>query len=141
MNQRIVYHFIWGPMRSKPCLTGRAAERLRQLLLEKAERLGIELEEVRILPDRVYVAVAAPPVLSPHRIVSQFKAHSSHCLRHEFQEMTRIPTLWTRAYMVLAGEHITPDDVLAAYEAALPPRRRPGRPRSCNVRETKGPER
>jgi len=133
MEQRIVYHFIWGPMRSKPCLVGQAAERLGDLLREKARGLEFELEDVRILPDRVYVAVAAPPVLSPHRIVCQFKAHSSHCLRHEFQEMTRIPTLWTRAYLVLAGDRITPDDVLAAYEAALPPKRRPGRPRSCDV--------
>jgi putative transposase len=132
MEQRIVYHFIWSPMRSKPCLTGRAAERLRDLIREKAEEMLLTLEDIQILPDRVYVAVAAPPILSPHRIVCQFKAHSSRCLRHEFQEMTKIPTLWTRAYLVRAGEHITPDQVLAAYEAALPPRRRPGRPRSCS---------
>lgn len=131
MEQRIVYHFTWGPMRSKPCLTGEAAERLRELIREKAAELPVTLEDVRILPDRVYVALAAPPILSPHRIVCQLKAHSSRCLRHEFQEMTRIPTLWTRAYLVLAGDQLTPDQVLAAYDAALPPKRRPGRPRSC----------
>jgi putative transposase len=135
MEQRIIYHFVWSPMRSKACLTGEAAARLRELISEKARSLELSLEELRILPDRVYVSVAAPPVLSPHRIVCQFKAHSSHCLRHEFQEMTRIPTLWTRAYFVLAGEQISPDQVLAAYSAALPPRRRPGRPRSCEGRE------
>lgn len=131
MERRIVYHFVWGPMRSKPCLTGEAADRLYDLIREKADALGVDLEDVRILADRVYVAVAAPPILSPHRIVCQLKAHSSHCLRHEFQEMTRIPTLWTRAYLVLAGEQISPEQVLAAYQAALPARRRPGRPRSC----------
>jgi putative transposase len=130
MDQRIVYHFVWSSMRSKACLTGEPAARLRELINEKANALELSLEDLQVLPDRVYVAVAAPPVLSPHRIVCQFKAHSSHCLRHEFQEMTRIPTLWTRAYFVLAGEQITPDQVLAAYEAALPPRRRPGRPRT-----------
>lgn len=135
MEQRISYHFIWGPMRSKPCLTGEAADRLRELIREKAEALGINVGEVHVLPDRVYVAVSAPPILSPHRIVCQFKAHSSHCLRHEFQEMTKIPTVWTRAYMVLAGEQITPEQALAAYEATLPPRRRPGRPRSCGRRD------
>jgi putative transposase len=128
MDQRIVYHFVWGPMRSKPCLVGNAAERLRQLILEKASALPIDLEEVRIMPDRVYVAVAAPPTLAPHRIVCQLKAHSSRCLRHEFQEMTRIPTLWTRAYLVRTGDAMTPEQVLAAFEAAQPPKRRPGRP-------------
>lgn len=135
MEQRIIYHFVWSPMRWKPCLTGQAARRLHDLISEKADALDLSLEEIHILPDRVYVAVSAPPVLSPHRIVCQFKAHSSHCLRHEFQEMTRVPTVWTRAYLVLAGDHVTPEQVLAAYEAATPPKRRPGRPRSCQDRE------
>ncbi|GAC1400569.1 MAG: hypothetical protein NVSMB52_14170 [Chloroflexota bacterium] len=135
MEQRIVYHFMWAPMRCKPCLTGKAAARLGELFREKAEALGIDLEDVTILPDRVYVSVAAPPVLSPHRIVCQFKAHSSRCLRHEFREMTKIPTVWTRAYLVLAGDHVTPEQVVAAYEAATPPRRRPGRPPACVYRD------
>ena len=135
MEQRIVYHFVWAPMRSKPCLTGEAARRLRDLICQTAQALQLSLEDVRVLPDRVYVAVAAPPVLSPHRIVCQFKAHSSRRLRHEFQEMTKIPTLWTRAYFVLAGDQISPEEVLAAFEASLPPRRRPGRPRVSGERE------
>lgn len=135
MEQRITYHFVWAPMRSKPCLTGEAAQRLRDLIREKAEALGVEVDDVRIFPDRVYVAVAAPPILSPHRIVCQFKAHSSRCLRHEYQEMTKIPTVWTRAYLVRAGENITPEQVLAAYAATVPPRRSRGRPRSCGNRE------
>jgi putative transposase len=128
MNQHLVYHFVWGPMRSKPCLIGQAEARLREIIRQVAEDLAVDVEEVRIYPDRVYVAVAAPPTLSPHRIVCQFKAQSSRCLRHEFQEMTKIPTLWTRAYFVLAGDQISPEEVLAAFEASLPPRRRPGRP-------------
>jgi REP-associated tyrosine transposase len=135
MEQRIVYHFVWAPMRSKPCLVGEAAKRLRQLIQEKAGGLPVGLEDVRVFPDRVYVAVAAPPTISPHHIICQLKAHSSRCLRHEFQEMTRIPTLWTRTYLVRAGERLTPEQVLAAFEAALPPRRPRGRPRSCPGRE------
>ncbi len=135
MEQRVTYHFVWGPMRAKPCLIGRAAQRLYELIRERAEELDITVEDLVVFPDRVYVAVLAPAILSPHRIVCQFKAHSSHCLRHEFQEMTKIPAVWTRAYLVQAGEHVTPEQVLAAYEAAQPPRRRPGRPRSCESRD------
>jgi putative transposase len=125
-------------MRSKPCLTGSAATRLQELIEEVADALGIDLADCRVQPDRVYVAVEAPPTLSPHHIVCQLKAHSSRCLRHEFQEMTKIPTLWTRAYAVLAGDQLTPDVVLDQYEASLPPRRPRGRPRCCDVRDEKG---
>lgn len=135
MEQRIMYHFVWAPARRKPCLIGRAAARLRELLRERAEALEVELAMVDVDPDRVYVAVAAPPRLSPHRIVCQFKAHSSRCLRREFTEMTKIPTVWTRAYLVRAGDSVRQDDVIAAFEAAQPPRRGPGRPRACHSRD------
>ncbi len=134
-EQRITYHFVWAPARSKPCLIGRAAGRLRELLRERAGAIDVDLEDMHIFPDRVYVAVAAPPVLSPHRIVCQLKAHSSHCLRHEFQEMTKIPAVWTRAYLVVTGEGVTADEAIAAFEAVQPLKRRPGRPRACESRE------
>jgi hypothetical protein len=36
---------------------------------------------------------------------------------------------------VLAGDGFTVDEVIAAFEAALPPRRGPGRPKTCHSRE------
>jgi len=132
MESRIVYHFVWAPMRARPCLVGRAAQRLAELIRERAAGLPIELRELSILPDKVYLSVAAPPTIAPHHIVCQLKSHSSHCLRHEFQEMTKIPTLWTRAYFVAAGEQVRPEDVLSAFDALQPDKRRPGRPRTCS---------
>ncbi|HKB48949.1 MAG TPA: IS200/IS605 family transposase [Ktedonobacterales bacterium] len=126
---RITYHFVWGPMRSKPCLVGAVAARLAELIAEKASDLPLQTCALAILPDRVYVAAVAPPTVAPHHIVCQLKAHTSRTLREEFPELTRIPTLWTRAYLVLAGEMLTKEDVLRLYEAAQAPRRPRGRPR------------
>ncbi|HEU5348793.1 MAG TPA: IS200/IS605 family transposase [Ktedonobacterales bacterium] len=125
----ITYHFVWGPMRSKPCLVGMIAERLQELIREKARGREFEPLAVVILPDRVYLAVAAPPTLAPHHIVCQVKAHTSRVLRDEFPELTRIPTLWTRAYLVMAGDELPTEEVLQRYEAMQQPRRPRGRPR------------
>jgi putative transposase len=125
----ITYHFVWGPMRSKSCLVGEIAERLQELIHEKASGRAFKPLAVVILPDRVYLAVAAPPTLSPHHIVCQVKAHTSRVLRDEFPELTRIPTLWTRAYLVMAGSGIPTEEVLKRYEAMQEPRRPRGRPR------------
>lgn len=124
----ITYHFVWGPMRAKPCLINEVAERLQGLIEEKAA--GLEFVPVRLIirPDRVYLAAEAPPTVAPHHIVCQVKAYTSRVLRDEFPELTRIPTLWTRAYLVLAGDSIQPDEVLRRFEATLPPRRPRGRP-------------
>ena len=133
---RIVYHFVWGPMRSKPCLTGEIAERLAALIEERASDVTFEPVAVLILPDRVYLAAAAPPTLAPHRIICQVKAHTSRILRDEFPELTRIPTLWTRAYLVVAGESVTADEALSRFAATLEPRRPRGRPRKTPVSGT-----
>lgn len=129
----ITYHFVWGPMRSKPCLTGEVAERLRALIEDRASETEFQPLLVVILPDRVYVAAAAPPTLAPHRIICQIKAHTSRVLRDEFPELTRIPTLWTRAYMVMAGDQLTADQAFERFEAAQPPRRPRGRPRKVHL--------
>ena len=125
---RITYHFVWQPMRAKACLTGEVAERLRTLLAERAGQLQFQPRALVILPDRVYLAADAPPTLSPHSIVCQVKALTSRALRNEFPELTRIPTLWTRAYLVVAGETITPEEALRRFDSQLPPRRPRGRP-------------
>jgi putative transposase len=125
----ITYHFVWGPMRFKPCLTGEIAERLRALIEESASEVEYAPLLVVVRPDRVYLAAAAPPTMSPHRLVCQVKARTSRVLRDEFPELLRIPTLWTRAYLVMAGDQLTAEEVLLKFEAAQPPRRPRGRPR------------
>jgi putative transposase len=124
----ITYHFVWGPMRSKACLCGEIVERLQALIEERAGSVEFEALAVVILPDRVYLAVSAPPTLAPHHIICQVKAYTSRILREEFPELTRIPTLWTRTYLVMAGEQITAEEMLRRFEAMQPPRRPRGRP-------------
>jgi putative transposase len=125
----LVYHFAWAPMRCKPVLVGCIAERLAHLFVEKSEALGVGLRGLQIQPALVYLLVEAPPIVSPHSIACGLKAYSSSVLRREFKELTTIPTLWTRDYLVAAGEEISVDDLLRAFHARLAPRRPPGRPR------------
>ncbi|MFI5271632.1 MAG: IS200/IS605 family transposase [Ktedonobacterales bacterium] len=124
----ITYHFVWGPMRSKPCLIGEVARRLQALIEEKAREEDFQPVTLLILPDRVYLAAEAPPSVAPHTIVCQVKAYTSRVLRDEFPELTRIPSLWTRAYLVMAGDEVEAGEVLARFAAAQPERRPRGRP-------------
>jgi hypothetical protein len=54
-------------------------------------------------------------------------------LRDEFPELTRIPTLWTRAYLVMAGDQLTVAEVFERFEAAQPPRKPRGRPKKAQM--------
>lgn len=124
----ITYHFVWGPMRAKPCLIEEVARRLEDLIAEKAAGLDFVPIRLVILPDRVYLAAEAPPTIAPHHIVCQVKAYTSRVLREEFPELTRIPTLWTRAYIVLAGDELEAEEVIRRFDETVPPRRPRGRP-------------
>jgi len=127
-------------MRSKPCLTGEIAERLEALIEERAPDVTFEPITVVIKPDRVYLAAAAPPTLAPHRIICQVRAYTSRILRDEFPELTRIPTLWTRTYLVVAGEGVTAEEALRRFEATLTPRRPRGRPRKTPADANEAPD-
>lgn len=125
----LIYHFAWGPMRAKPVLVGEVSQALDTLLREKAALLAVELRDLRIQPALVYLMVYAPPMVSPHSIACGLKAHSSSALRRTYKELTTIPTLWTREYLVAAGESIQAEELIAAYLAMhAPPRRPRGRP-------------
>jgi len=120
-------------MRAKACLTEEIAERLRTLVEEKADEQAFHTVTMVVLPDRVYLAAEAPPTVAPHSIICQVKAYTSRVLRDEFPELTRIPSLWTRAYLVMAGDQLDPEEVIRQFEALEPERRPRGRPRKVQL--------
>ena len=84
------------------------AKRLKHLLLEKSEKIEVEIVSMEILPDHVHLFVKCSPVDSPHWIVQQLKGFTSRLLRKEFSAIkTRIPTLWTRSYYCESCGHIS----------------------------------
>lgn len=104
----IGYHLIWCPKYRRKVLVDTVAERLKELLCEKAVSIGAHIESMEVLPDHVHLFVKAPPTLPPHYIVQQLKGYSSHELRKEFPKLkSRLPTLWTRSYYCESVGHIS----------------------------------
>lgn len=108
----IGYHLIWCPKYRRKVLLGAVAERLKELLCEKAASIGAHIESMEVLPDHVHLFVKAPPTLPPHYIVQQLKGYSSHELRKEFPKLkSRLPTLWTRSYYCESVGHISQETI------------------------------
>jgi len=103
------YHLIWCSKYRRDVLADIAVEkRLKQLLLEKAKKIDVEIVSLEILPDHIHLFVKCSPVDSPHWIVQQLKGFTSRILRQEFKALkTRIPTLWTRSYYCESCGHIS----------------------------------
>ncbi len=108
----IGYHLIWCPKYRRKVLVGDVEDQLKNLLLSKADEIGVSIKEMQILPDHVHLFVKASPVASPHWIVQQLKGYTSHELRKQFKSLrTRLPTLWTRSYYVESCGHISEDTI------------------------------
>ena len=108
----IGYHLIWCPKYRRKVLVNAVAARLKELLNEKAADIGVHIETMEIMLDHVHIFVTAPPTLSPHYIVQQFKGFSSRRLRQEFPKLkSRLPTLWTRSYYCESVGHISQETI------------------------------
>ena len=111
------YHIIWCPKYRRKILIDDIEVRLKQLLLEKAEQLQLEIKSMKIMPDHVHLFVKAKPVDAPHFIAGQLKGYTSRILRQEFQELrTRLPTLWTRSYYIESIGHISSRTIIKYIE-------------------------
>lgn len=108
----IGYHLIWCPKYRRPVLTEDRERRLKELLKEKAEEIGVDIEEMEVMPDHVQLCVKATPTAAPHWIVQQLKGYTSRILREEFPELKRkLPSLWTRSYYVESIGHISEETI------------------------------
>ena len=108
----IGYHLIWCPKYRRKVLVGEVAVRLKELLLEKAGKIEVEIVQMEIMPDHVHLFVKTVPTNSPHFIVQQLKGCTSRILREEFPSLkSRLPSLWTRSYYVESVGHISEETI------------------------------
>lgn len=88
------YHLVWCPKYRREVLTDSVANRLKELLEEKAQELEMTIHALEIMPDHVHLFVESDPRFSVARITNQLKGYTSRMLRKEFQILrSRLPTL------------------------------------------------
>jgi putative transposase len=108
----INYHFVWCPKYRRKVLTGAVAERLKELLHEKASELHCTVKALEVMPDHLHLFVDCPPTLAPQQLANQFKGYTSRVLRDEFPHLrSRLPSLWSRSYYVGSAGHVSTETI------------------------------
>ena len=93
------YHVVWCPKYRRAVLVKPVDARLKVLLAEKAEELGLTIHVMEVMPDHVHLFVEGNPMICVAEIVNGLKGFTSHALREEFPSLkSRLPTLWSRSY-------------------------------------------
>ena len=82
-------------------MTNGVGVRLKELLLEYAANLSVDILEMEIMPDHVHILMEVDPQFGIHKAVKSLKGYTSRILRNEFPFLkTKLPTLWTNSYFV-----------------------------------------
>lgn len=105
------YHFVFIPRRRRKVLIGEVESRLRELLLAKCEELDIEILALEIMPDHVHLFVNATPLLAPAQIMFRLKGFTARFLRKEFEQLRRMPSMWTTSYFVSTAGNVSSETI------------------------------
>ena len=104
-NNNIVYsckyHIVWCPKYRRKVLVGEVETRLKELAIEIANELSVEIIEMETDRDHIHILCEVDPQFGVAEFVKKVKGRTSRILRDEFPHLRkRLPTLWTNSYFV-----------------------------------------
>ncbi len=105
LNNNIVYsckyHVVWSPKYRRHVLIDGVDVRLKELLMQIAAGIEVDIIEMEIMSDHVHLLLSVAPQFGIHKAVKRLKGATSRYLRQEFPHLKkRLPTLWTNSYFV-----------------------------------------
>ena len=113
----IKYHIVWITKYRKPVLTGKIAERTRDIIRQVCSSNEVEILSGHVGKDHIHLLVSVPPHLSASRLVQYMKGNSSYKMQKEFKELNKQywgRHMWARGYFVASSGNVT-DEIIAEY--------------------------
>lgn len=110
----VVYHIIWCPKRRRKVLVGSVRNRLEQIINEVVTAHGWQIVSLAIQPDHVHLFIRANPYTLPSDIPRLIKGRSSHDLRQEFPHLRKLPSLWTRSFLLSTAGNVS-QEIIQRY--------------------------
>ena len=113
----IKYHLVWITKYRKPVITGKVAQRTREVIRITCANNEVEILAGHVGKDHIHMLVSVPPHLSASKLVQYLKGNTSRKLQMEFKELSKQywgQHFWARGYFVASSGNVT-DEVIAEY--------------------------
>lgn len=108
----INYHFVFCPRyRRKVFLIPNVEDRFKHLVKTICKDMKIEILAIECDKDHIHMFLNCLPTLSPADIMQKIKGVTSKILREEFQELSKMPSLWTRSYFVSTAGNVCSETI------------------------------
>lgn len=76
--------------------------------------LGVKILEISIFDYYVNIIITSPPEYSANEIIHKIKSHTSKVMRNKITELNRLPSLWTRKYLVSTEQNLS-EEILKKF--------------------------
>ena len=110
----IKYHVVWVTKYRKKVLNRAIGERLRELIRQGCESIGITIVQGSIGKDHVHILLSCPTTIAPSKIVQYLKGRSSKLIQNEFPELKKIywgQHLWAVGYFCATVGSVTEETI------------------------------
>ena len=111
------YHIVWAPKYRYKVLQGKIRERIRDIIRQICDELGVKIIKGTLATDHIHMFVEIPPHVSVSYFMQRAKGRSSRRIQQEFSELRRRywgQRFWARGYFCTTSGNIT-DDVILQY--------------------------
>lgn len=97
----IQYHIVWTTKYRYRVLTGRIAERARELIRQSCNSMNVSILKGSVGKEHIHLLVSCPPSLSVSKLVQQLKGKTSRVLLNENRILKKRywgQHLWSNGY-------------------------------------------
>ena len=111
------YHIVWITKYRYKVLTLPIKERIREIIAQVSEEMGVEIINGVLSSDHIHVLVSIPPYVAVSDFVKIAKGRSSRKIQQEFKEIRKRywgKHFWARGYFSTTSGNIT-DEVINEY--------------------------
>lgn len=111
------FHLVWITKYRKRVLTGELRLRVREVIAQAADELGIKIVNGVLSADHVHMFVEIPPHISVSEFVKIAKGRSSRKIQQEFPQIRKNYWgchFWGRGFFSSTSGNVT-DDIINAY--------------------------
>lgn len=112
------YHFVFCPRyRRKIFDIPNVGERFKEVVKCACKEMEAEVISVEGKKDYAHIYLNCLPSTSPAEVVLRIKALTGKVLREEFVELSKMPSLWTRSFLVSTEVEVSNETILEYVES------------------------
>ena len=122
------YHIVWVPKYRFKVLHGQVRERVREIVRQVCDEMGVAIVKGVLSRDHVHLFVEIPPHIAVSAFVQKAKGRSSRKIQQEFEHIRQRfwgQRFWARGYFCTTSGNVTDEMILEYLRYHADPEQRP----------------